>query len=86
MNALFGQSLRVTVTQMAAAFVAGTAFYITLMTTGTLLVAMLLHALWDFGTLGLLATDRQQRPIAGFTALGMFLISLGTVGFVIAAA
>ncbi len=67
MNALFGQSVRTTLTQVVVAFVAGTAFYVTLMTTGTLLVAMALHALWDFGTLGLLATKGRQRPVAGFS-------------------
>ena len=32
------------------------------MTTGSLVVAMLLHALWDFGLLGTAATDRTVRP------------------------
>lgn len=71
---------------MLMAFAAGTAFYISLMTTGTLLVPMLLHALWDFGTLGMLATQRPQKPIAGILGLSTFALSLVTVGFVIAAA
>ena len=86
MNALFGQSAKLTVTQTVMAFAAGTAFYISLMTTGTLLVPMLLHALWDFGTLGLLASDRPQKQIAGLIGLAMFVLSFASVGFVIAAA
>ena len=86
MNVLFGQSGRTTLTQIVAAFFAGTVLYITLMTTGSLIVAMVLHALWDFGALGILATDRQQKPIAGILALVTFLVAAGTVGFVLAAA
>ena len=86
MNVLFGQSGRTTLLQVVAAFFAGTVLYITMMTTGSLIVAMVLHALWDFGTLGILATDRQQKPVAGILALANFLIAAGTVGFVLAAA
>jgi membrane protease YdiL (CAAX protease family) len=86
MNVLFGQSGRTTLLQIVAAFFAGTVLYITMMTTGSLIVAMVLHALWDFGTLGILATDRQQKPVAGILALATFLIAAGTVGFVLAAA
>lgn len=86
MNALVGQSVQVTITQILMAFAAGTAFYISLMTTGTLLVPMLLHALWDFGTLGHLATDSPQKPAVGLLGLGTFALALVVVGFVIAAA
>ena len=54
------------------AFFAGSALYVTVMSTGSLLVAMVLHALWDFGTLGILATERQQKPLAGVLAFAMF--------------
>lgn len=86
MNALFGQSVQLTMTQILMAFAAGTAFYISLMTTGTLLVPMLLHALWDFGTLGHLATDSPQKPAVGLLGLGTFALALVAVGFVIVAA
>jgi membrane protease YdiL (CAAX protease family) len=85
MNVLFGQSGKATITQVVAAFFAGTVLYVTLMTTGSLIVAMVLHALWDFGTLGILATDRQQRPIAGILALVTFVVAAGAVGFVLVA-
>jgi CAAX protease family protein len=86
MNVLFGQSGRATATQVVAAFLAGTALYVTLMVTGSLIVGMVLHALWDFGALGILATDRQQRPAAGILSLATFLVAAASVGFVIAAA
>lgn len=72
MNVLFGQSGRTTVLQLVAAFFAGSALYVTVMSTGSLLVAMVLHAAWDFGTLGILATERQQKPVAGVLAFTMF--------------
>ena len=72
MNVLFGQSGRTTALQLVLAFFAGSALYVTVMSTGSLLVAMVLHALWDFGTLGILATERQQKPLAGVLAFAMF--------------
>jgi membrane protease YdiL (CAAX protease family) len=86
MNALFGQSVRDTVVQMVTSFLAGTVLYVTRMTTGTLIVAMLLHALWDFGTLGVQAKDREQKPLAGVLALVMMLVGLIAVGFVVTSA
>ena len=76
MNVLFGQSGRTTLVQLVMAFFAGSALYVTVMSTGSLLVAMVLHALWDFGTLGILATDRQQKPLAGVLALATLALSL----------
>jgi len=61
----------------------GTVVYVTLMTTGTLIVAMVLHAMWDFGTLGILATDRQQRPVAGLLALASLAVGIVSVWFVV---
>ena len=62
MNVLFGQSGGQTLVQLGLTFVAGAAFYVTRMTTGSLVVAMVLHALWDFGLLGTSATGRTVRP------------------------
>lgn len=83
MNALFGQSPRATAVQIIAAFAAGTALYVTLTSTGTLLVGMLLHALWDFGALGVLATDSKQKPLAGVLSLATYVIALASVWFVV---
>lgn len=74
-NALYGQSGRQTVVQVVAAFFAGSAFFVTVAATGTLIAAMVLHALWDLGTLGIQATGRQQRPVAGLLALLAFAVA-----------
>lgn len=83
MNVLFGQSAQLTLVQIVMAFIAGTALYITRLTTGTLLVGIVLHAMWDFGTLGLGTTKRQQQPIAGLLALVMYAATLVAVWFVV---
>lgn len=49
-NALAGQGLGLTLTQVGMAFLGGTVFYIVRRTTGTLIWAMVLHGLWDFST------------------------------------
>lgn len=50
-NLLFGQSLTDTMRQVVAAFLLGSALYVTRMATGALVAAMLVHALWDFASL-----------------------------------
>ena len=82
MNGLFGQSWGQTLAQLGLTFVAGAAFYVTRMTTGSLVVAMLLHALWDFGLLGTKATDRQVRPPQAVGAAAVYLTGIVSVWFV----
>ena len=82
-NALFGQSMKVTLTQMVMTVLAGTALYITRLSTGTLAVGILAHALWDFGTLGITTTKSQQKPLAGVVAFVMFGISMVAIWFVL---
>ena len=48
--------------QVGMAFVSGTALFVSLMATGSLLVCVLLHAFWDLGTLGTTATGRSPGP------------------------
>jgi membrane protease YdiL (CAAX protease family) len=62
MNGLFGPGWGATGLQVFLAFLGGTAFFVTLMATGSLALCMLLHAAWDFGSLGQLATERRPRP------------------------
>jgi len=64
---------------------AGTALYVILMTTGTLIVGMVLHALWDIGTLGILASGATQKPPAGVLVLVTFVAALASVWFVVGA-
>ena len=75
-NALFGQSVPRTLVQVGLTFAAGAAFYVTRMTTGTLVVCILLHALWDFGTLGTQATGRQLRPITLVVVPVVYVLAL----------
>ncbi|MFZ4719134.1 MAG: CPBP family intramembrane glutamic endopeptidase [Ilumatobacteraceae bacterium] len=82
-NAFFGQSTKDTVQQIVMAFIAGTALYLSRMSTGSLAVGMTLHALWDFGTLGVVHTKRQQQPLAGIVALLVYAGSMVAVWFVV---
>ena len=61
-NVLFGAPLGSTVQQIVLAFVVGSAFYVTRRIVGTLLLPMLLHAAWDFGSIGTEATDGTPLP------------------------
>ena len=82
MNALFGQSRGQTLVQLGLTFVGGAAFYVTRMTTGSLVVAMLLHALWDFGLLGTSATGRTVRPAQAVAVGATYLLGLAALWFV----
>lgn len=80
-NALFGQSLPKTVVQVFFAFIVGMTYYVTRRISGTLIVTMVLHALWDF------AVFVQDRSVKGLTskpaALGaFFLYGAAAVGVV----
>ena len=68
--------------QLGLTFVGGAAFYVTRMTTGSLVVAMLLHALWDFGLLGTSATGRTVRPAQAVAVGAMYLTGLVALWFV----
>ena len=50
LNVLGGQGFGPTSQQVLFAFLGGTIFYVLRRTTGTLIWAMVLHALWDFST------------------------------------
>ncbi len=63
LNLFFGQSLAGTVRQMVFAFVLGTVFYVTRRVTGLLVVTMVIHALWDFGILGVDNTDGSHLVV-----------------------
>ena len=49
-NLILGQGAVLTVRQVIFAFVLGSVFYAIRRTTGTIVVVMVIHALWDFGT------------------------------------
>lgn len=78
-NALAGQDLGLTLTQVGMAFLGGTVFYILRRTTGTLIWAMVLHGLWDFSTFAvghgtpgpLAALGSTINLVAGITGLAV---------------
>jgi membrane protease YdiL (CAAX protease family) len=82
MNVPFGQSRGQTLVQLGLTFVGGAAFYVTRMTTGSLVVAMLLHALWDFGLLGTSATGRTVRPAPAVAVGATYVLGLVALWFV----
>ena len=49
-NVILGQGAVLTVRQVVFAFVLGSVFYAIRRISGTIVVAMVVHALWDFGT------------------------------------
>jgi uncharacterized protein len=64
--------------QLVMALLGGVAFYATLFSTGLLVVGMVLHAAWDFATIGLSATNRGPKP----AQLGLMFLTYvaGVVG------
>jgi membrane protease YdiL (CAAX protease family) len=77
-------ALQATVQQIVFATVMGASFYAIRMSTGTLIVCMLTHALWDFATLGQTTTGRGQKPAVGFLALATFAVGLVAAGVIVA--
>jgi membrane protease YdiL (CAAX protease family) len=81
LNAFFGLPWRGTLLQIVMAFLGGTAFYVTRLSTGTLIVGIVIHALWDFVTLGALATGRTAKPLTMLLAFSSYL--LGVVAIIV---
>ena len=83
-NAIAGQELGLTLTQVGMAFLGGTVFYILRRTTGTLIWPMVLHGLWDFSTFAV--GHGEPGPLAalgGTVNLIAGLLGLAVVAFVI---
>ena len=78
-NVLFGQSAGDTLQQMAVAFLSGSALYVARMATGTLVTAMVLHALWDLGALGVQGSGAAGglTGVAAVLGLGLYALALG---------
>jgi membrane protease YdiL (CAAX protease family) len=83
-NAFFGQGGRDTVQQVAFAFAVGLTYYVTRRVTGTLVVTMGLHAIWDFSVFiqdhsGL---NLEDKPVAAGGFVLYVAIILGIVALV----
>jgi membrane protease YdiL (CAAX protease family) len=81
LNAFFGLPWQGALVQIGVAFVGGTAFYVTRLSTGTLIAGILIHALWDFVTIGALATGSKAKPAVLATAFLSYV--LGIVAIVV---
>ncbi|MFE6965366.1 CPBP family intramembrane glutamic endopeptidase [Agromyces sp. NPDC057679] len=80
-NALSGQDIGLTMTQVGMAFLGGTIFYILRRTTGTLIWAMVLHGLWDFSTFAV--GHGTPGPLAAL-ASPVFMLA-GALGLIVVA-
>jgi membrane protease YdiL (CAAX protease family) len=91
-NIILGQSAMLTVRQVIFAFVLGSVFYAIRRISGTIIVAMVIHALWDFGTFtkvagkaGDVATARTDIVTAGTGAIGQLLVLVAVVCVIVGA-
>lgn len=83
-NVLLGAPLAGTVSQVGAAFLAGTAFYILRRVTGSLIWAMVLHGVWDFSVFATgVGTPSDVVYIANVLYLLTGIVGLAVVAFVI---
>ncbi|WP_337004292.1 MULTISPECIES: CPBP family intramembrane glutamic endopeptidase [unclassified Microbacterium] len=83
-NVLLGAPLAGTVSQVGAAFLAGTAFYILRRVTGSLVWAMVLHGVWDFSVFATgVGTPSDVVYIANVFYLLTGIVGLAVVAFVI---
>lgn len=78
LNALAGAGVGPTLVQVGFAASFGSTLYLTRRLTGSLVPAMLLHALWDFGSIGFSATadpfDRSRLVVVGLIGLFSFAV------------
>jgi membrane protease YdiL (CAAX protease family) len=83
-NAFFGQSVRSTAQQVVFASAVGLMYYVTRRVTGTLVVTMGLHAIWDFSVFiqDHSVMNLDDKPIAAGGALLSVTIVLGIVALV----
>ncbi|MDN4484148.1 CPBP family intramembrane glutamic endopeptidase [Demequina lignilytica] len=80
-NVLFGMPWKAMLAQLVMSFLGGTVFFVTLMATGSLLVGVIVHALWDFGTLAHQGVGSKPPALASGGLLLLYL--LGIAGIVV---
>lgn len=82
MNFFLGQDLVPTLQQVGSAFLIGTVFYILRRTTGTLIWAMVLHAVWDFSVFAVAhGTPNPLASLVGVLEMLFGVIALAVVWF-----
>jgi len=83
-NVLLGSPVAGTVSQVGAAFLGGTAFYILRRVTGSLIWAMVLHGVWDFSVFATgVGTASDVAAIANVVYLLAGILGLAVVWFVL---
>jgi membrane protease YdiL (CAAX protease family) len=83
-NALFGQSLPGTLQQMFFAFGVGLTYYVVRRISGTLIVTMLLHAIWDYSVFiqGHSVLNLKDKPLNPSGFLLYIAIAVGILALV----
>lgn len=86
LNLFFGQPVPATIQQIVIAALSASALYLARMSTGTLVTAMLLHAMWDFGGLGVNGSDATGSALVAVAGIvnWPFLILAVAAAFVVA--
>lgn len=84
LNALAGAGLGATLVQVVFAASFGSTLYVARRLTGNLLLPVLLHAFWDFGSIGLSATTDVHDPskLALVGVVGLFSFAVLAFGIV----
>lgn len=83
LNALAGAGIGPTLIQVVFAASFGSTLYVARRLTGNLLLPVLLHAAWDFGSIAVSATSRQGfDDIAVIGAIGLFAFAVLAFGVV----
>jgi hypothetical protein len=68
-NALLGQAVGATASQIVFATVLGVVYYVIRRVTGSLLILMVLHAAWDFSVLSIDSSGADSSPVGGVLLL-----------------
>jgi membrane protease YdiL (CAAX protease family) len=74
-NFFNGQSFGKTITQVTLAAILGSTLYVILRLSGSLLLPILIHAIWDFSTLSLPDDFTKADAVNG---VGLTIVYLGT--------
>ncbi|WP_420369765.1 CPBP family intramembrane glutamic endopeptidase [Curtobacterium sp. L1-20] len=84
LNALAGAGVGATLVQVVFAASFGSTLYVARRVTGSLLLPVLLHAFWDFGSIALSATTDVQDPskIVSVGLVGLFSFGVLALGVV----
>ncbi len=83
MNVLIGMPAAGGAVQVVTAFLGGTAFFVTLFATGSLVAAVVLHALWDFALIGRTSTERPLKPWEAALVPVVYIVSVVAVVFLL---